>query len=358
VASTIQLAPAPAQARRAPAAARVAAWMLRLWHLLSLDAPTVAALWTWFLAASNHIHLPFTAPLAMAIAVWALYAADRLLDARLLTSRPSHRPGQRLRTTASFDLQGAQELEARHLFHHRHRRAFRTGIVVCSLALALLLPRLSPASIRLYLMLGGLLLAYLVLIHTPRARLLPGRMVPLPHRLTHRLPHRLPKELAVGVFFSAATFIPTVAREPALRPILLPAALLFALLCSLNCLFIYTWEHPAPTPRTHPATGLALRFLRRLTLAAALTGLVLAIFSATLSATLSKTARSGSSLLPHTPSHLPPWPIPAAAALSAVLLLLLDALKRSHNRLAATTLRAAADLCLLTPLLVLPFLRG
>jgi hypothetical protein len=357
--STVQLAPAPSQARRVPAAARVAAGTLRLWHLLSLDAPTVAALWTWFLAAANHIRLPLTAPLAMAIAVWTLYAADRLLDARLLASHPAagHRRSQRLRTTASLYLQGdpalqgdlAQELEARHLFHHRHRRSFRTGMVVCSLALALLLPRLSPASLRLYLMLSGLLLAYLVLIHTPRAGLLLSQAVDLPHPL----PHPLPKELAVGVFFSAATFIPTIAREPALRPILLSAALLFALLCSLNCLFIYAWEHPVPTPRTHPATRLALRFLRHLTLAAVLTGLVLA-FSATLPAAV----RSSSALLPTLHTHLPPWPIPAAAALSAVLLLLLDGFNRSRYRPARTTLRAAADLCLLTPLLVLPFLRG
>ena len=53
-----------------------------LWHLLSLDAPTVAALWTWFIAATNHIHLPLSSPLAMFIAVWTLYAADRVLDAQ------------------------------------------------------------------------------------------------------------------------------------------------------------------------------------------------------------------------------------------------------------------------------------
>ena len=60
---------------------------LALWHLLSLDAPTVAALWTWFIASANHIRLPLSSALAMALAVWMLYAADRLMDARLMDAR-------------------------------------------------------------------------------------------------------------------------------------------------------------------------------------------------------------------------------------------------------------------------------
>src|SRR5271156_21025 len=33
------------------------------WHLLSLDAPTVAALWSWFFARAMHLHLPLIPPL-------------------------------------------------------------------------------------------------------------------------------------------------------------------------------------------------------------------------------------------------------------------------------------------------------
>jgi hypothetical protein len=322
VASITQLAHTPTRPRRLPAAARttvpIPVRAVRLWHLLSFDAPTVAALWTWFLATTNHIRLPLAAPLAMAVAVWMLYAADRLLDARILDS-PAN-----LTLDSPEDL--LRELEARHLFHHRHRGGFRIGIVVCSLVLALLLPQLAPAAIRLYLVLGSLLFGYFLLIHSPG---------PNAERS-----NRLPKELAVGIFFSAATFVPTIAREPELRPALLPMALLFALLCSLNCLFIYAWEHSVPTPRTPPATRRALGFLGSLTLFTACAGLVLA----------------GLSL--HAPSRLAPWPIPAAATVSALLLLLLDRLHRSHSFLAPTTLRAAADLCLLTPLLFLPFLHG
>jgi hypothetical protein len=249
---------------------------LTLWHLLSLDAPTVATLWTWFIARANHIHLPLASILAMFLAVWTLYAADRLLD--------------------------EHSLEARHHFHHRHRKAFLTGIVLASIALAILLPRLEPAAIHLYLILGGLVFGYFILIHATQNS------------------HRYPKELAVGICFAAATFIPAVARQPTLRLALLPPALLFAALCSLNCLFIYAWEH-APQPHPLPLLAIVLT----------LTAAAVALFD-----------------------HRAPWPIPTATALAAALLLVLHRLSR---RIPATPLRAAADLALLTPLLLLPFVQ-
>ena len=260
---------------------------LALWHLLSVDAPTVAALWTWFIARVSHTHLPVASTFAMAVAVWMLYAADRLLDTR--------------------DARFQNELEDRHYFHRAYQHAFSVGIVVAALVLAALLPQLPAASIRLYLILGAFLFAYFVLIHSAA------------------VPRRLPKELAVGIFFSAAIFIPTVSRQPELRMNLLPAAILFAALCSLNCLFIYKWEHPLPSPSTHPATSAALGSLSRIGTICAVAGLILAAAD----------------------RHLP-WQVPAACALSAVLLLVLT---RSRDRFTSLTLRAAADLCLLTPLL-------
>jgi uncharacterized membrane protein (UPF0136 family) len=237
----------------------------------------------------------------MFIAVWMLYAADRLLDTRLLDSQSPRE----------------QHLEARHYFHHRHRTAFLTGILLASVALAPLLLRLSTEAIHLYLLLGGLLFGYFVLIHATRSA------------------HRLPKEIAVGIFFAAATFIPTVARHPGLRLTLLPSALLLATLCSLNCLFIYAWEHDPkrPTPADHPthaSTRFALRHLSILSIAILLVGFALALLD------------------PHAPRL-----IPAATALSSILLLFLH--YRRH-RIPALSLRAAADLVLLTPILLIPFL--
>ncbi len=263
-----------------------------MWHLLSLDAPTVAALWTWFVARASHIRLPVAAPVAMAITVWMLYAADRLLDAR----------------HAGPD----DVLEARHHFHHRHRRGFWVGIALAGVGLAGLMPRLDPAALHLYIVEGALLAAWFLVVHSKRGT-------------------RLPKEIVVGLFFSAAVFIPSVARWPALRPVLLPSAILFAALCSLNCLFICAWEHEGSQQQlSHPTTRLALPHLPALTAAAALAGAGLTLIGPELSK-----------------------PITAACVLSAAGLLALD---RNRGRLSRTHLRAAADLALLTPALLLPFL--
>lgn len=273
---------------------------IAFWHLLSLDAPSVAVLWTWFLARINYIPLPPTAILAMGIAVWMLYAADRLLDTRSLPSNP---PFEGIHA----------ELELRHHFHRHHQKFFRWAILLSSISLAVLLPGLAPQSIRLYLALGTLLMGYFAIIHAGFG--------------VHRAAHRLPKELAVGAFFSAATFIPTVSRNPALRAALFPGAILFAALCSLNCLFIYAWEHPSTSPQAHFATRIALRFLPTLTISVMGIGLLLSVTD-----------------------HSLPRPIPLSCAIAALLLLLLH--KNSH-RFAPTTLRAAADICLLTPFLLL-----
>jgi hypothetical protein len=271
---------------------------IAIWHLLSLDAPTIAALWTWFIARADHIRIPLAEPAALAFAVWILYAADRLLDA----ANDEH----------------SDQLEARHHFHHRHARAFLIGITLAAAVIAALLPHLDPAAIRLYLIEGALLIAWLLIVHTTRSS------------------DRLPKEIVVGLFFSTAVFIPTVVREPvvrepSLRSALLPSAMLFAALCSLNCLFIYAWEHRSHARPPHTTARLALAHLPAIAVAAAIAGTALTLLNPTR-----------------------PNPIPAACALAAAALLLLN---HNRHRLTRTHLRAAADLALLAPILLLPFVR-
>jgi hypothetical protein len=316
-----------------------AATPLALWHLFSLDAPSIAALWTWFVAHVFQVSLPLAAPVAMALAVWILYATDRLLDAQILDTHLSDarvpRPrgsGARPRDQATYAMVLASpqdRLEERHLFHHRHRKAFLSTILAAALALAALLPRLDPAAVRLYLIEGGVLLSWFLVLHATSSA------------------HRLPKEIAVGLFFSAAIFIPTVARDPARRLDLLPCAALFAALCSLNCLFIYAWEHEdgrlanpeqrlANARPPHPTTRIALAHLTVLDATVTISAIVLAILHS-----LSSTP-AGETLLP------------CACAISSVLLLLLH---RHRGRFSRVHLRAAADMTLLTPMLLLPFLR-
>lgn len=296
--------------------------LLALWHLLSLDAPTVAALWTLFIARCNHLSLPWSAPAAMFAAVWMIYAADRLLDARALDTTPHH-----------------PDLEPRHHFHHHHRTRFITVIVLAAFALAALLHDIDPRALHLYALLATLLAAWMLLIHT-QASFSPNQTP----RST-----RLPKELAVGIFFPAAIFIPTLARTnptPAvirllgwtatwLRPHLLLSALVFAALCTLNCLSLYAWENPAPRLQAHWTTRWATSHLTHLALAI----LTLSTLTSVLSLAL----------------HEPAIAVPAVAcALSTAALLALNHLR---HRLSPIHLRAAADLVLLTPLLLLPLVR-
>ena len=180
---------------------------LALWHLLSLDAPTVAALWTCFVARATQTPIPAALPAAMFLAVWLLYAGDRLLDTRHLHSPERHQ---------------LPEFEARHLFHFLHRRLFLAIMPVAGLGIATLLPNLLPKTLHLYLLEGALLLGWFLIVHTARSR--------------------LPKEVVVGLYFAAATFTPTLVRRPPVPVALLGDAALFAGLCTLNCLFIHAWQ--------------------------------------------------------------------------------------------------------------------
>jgi len=320
---------------------------LALWHLLSLDAPTVATLWTIFIARCSHLHLPWTEPAAMFLAVWMIYAADRLLDARLLDPRrlTIHPLDHPLEAHPS-----APDLEARHRFHHRYRTAFVTVLLLGSLTLAALLHRLDPRSLHLYTLLATLLAAWMLFIHA--------------HPPVSGNARRLPKEIAVGIFFPAAVFIPTIARTsptPAaihvlgwlanwVRPALLPSALLFACICALNCLCLYAWEHPTLRTENSGPQSLASSYeadpvrpqahwtTRWAT--ARLTYLALFILAAATIASVSRAI---------------PIALPAlACSLSTAGLFALNLYRR---RLSPINLRAIADLVLLTPLLFLPFLR-
>jgi hypothetical protein len=234
----------------------------------------------------------------MFVAVWMLYAADRLLDARPLPG--GHAP---------------PELEERHRFHHRHRRAFLILIAISACVLVALLRTLDPHAMRLYTLLATLLGAYFLIIHARADSA-----------------HRLPKELAVGIFFPAAVFIPTVARLPQLRLDLLSIALLLAATCSLNCLYLYAWEHPEPRTRAHWSTRWATNHL------VALTCTVAALSLLTASAQL----------------HHATTILTTCILTSSLLLLLLHHLR---SRISPIHLRALADLVLLTPLIPLTLSR-
>jgi hypothetical protein len=261
--------------------------LLRYWHLLSLDAPTVAALWCWAFGRAARIRLAPWLPAALAMGTWLFYVADRLLDARLSPEAT---------------------LKERHRFHDRHRRWFLAIAELIALALAVLVARMPPSLIISYCVLGVLSLLYLGLVHLPaRAR---GKSLPY-----------FPKEFAIALLFAAASALPawdaawhSAAGMPRHHPLLILCPL-FAVLCWLNCVAIEDWEQHCSGSRIRWLAGLAI-----VASCLSLFGLV------------GQPAR---------------W-LALAAALSAVLFLVLE-----RSRLQAGGRRIAADLALLTPLLLL-----
>jgi hypothetical protein len=175
--------------------------MLALWHLLSLDAPSVAALWTVFVARIFRVALPWTAPMALAVAVWMLYAADRLADAA-----------------------SGKAFEERHRFHQRHSTAFAICWMACAPVLLWLVMHLPHALRDGWLLLAVPLGAYVGAVHALK--------------LGH-----VPKEPLIGVFFGMAVAMP-VMSSGLLTTGLAASVALFALLCWFNCAAIAAWESP------------------------------------------------------------------------------------------------------------------
>jgi hypothetical protein len=263
------------------------------WHLLSLDAPTVAALWAWFFARAMHLHIPRFAPLLLALGTWLLYVADRILDG----------------------LRQGEPLHERHRFHARHRTAFLAAASLLAVLLAwAVFTRMRPEAIRDNSWIGIFALIYLFAVH-------------------RRPAFTLPKEVAVAILFAAAVAVPAWSRLGAGnglgREQLAPAVVCFAGLCWINCVSIEKWEAGGSVTSTARWASL---HLRRIVTMIALFSLVAALLA---------------------PSR-GLMTVYLAALLSSGLLLVLDA---RSSQLSPLHLRIAADAALLTPLAFFPFAR-
>ena len=175
-----------------------------LWpNLLSLDAVAVAVTWQVFFASVAGVTVPGAAVAVLALVVWAVYLADRVLDAR----------------------RGAAQSD-RHRIAGRNPRAW-AGATVLAVVLALVgsftLPR---AYIRIGAVVAASAVGYFALVHVVRSNRLLGRWV---------------KEASVGVVFAAGAVLPLLAAGLAVAA-WLPGAVAFAALCWLNCLLISRWE--------------------------------------------------------------------------------------------------------------------
>lgn len=260
-------------------------------NLLSLDAPAVAVVWQLLFAKSLHVPIRPAAVLALAVAVWLIYAADRLLDV--------------LRATVPIPTR-------RHQFHRAHVRAL---LLAAAAGLCLLIATcafLRPVVIAYGAALSALVVLYFCLIHA----------------LPKTARQWCPKELVVGMVFATGTCLAPWTRLADTSRLIAPACL-FAALCCLNCVAIEAWEW-----RRYGARSITCPHALTLWLARRLRPLFISI---TLAAAV---------LFFTTKAHL----LFAAVAVSSIAFLWLE---KEQHRIPADVLRVLADLPLLSPLLLI-----
>ena len=209
---------------------------MRLWHLTSLDAPTVAIVWTLAFAWAWHLVIPVWLVLVVGLSAWTFYIADRLLDAR------------RARTP----------LRLRHRFHWQHRQIFiPLAIAAGAVALGLVLHNMPPRIEVRNSLLAVAAFAYFAGVHTGKQRRL------------------LPKELLVAIVFTMTCATPSLWRAP--HPLeILPVLLIFSALAWLNCAAIELWESETA------AVNNVLIKVRRYAVALAVLGILAALGAAAL----------------------------------------------------------------------------
>jgi hypothetical protein len=223
------------------------------------------------------------------LAVWAVYVADRLLDAR-----------------AGLRSANLRRLRDRHLFHWRNRRVLLPlALGAASTAAWIIFDLMPPGARERNSLLAAASLVYFTRVHTGS-----------------QTPTFLSKEFLVGILFTSGCALPAWTRATGPQhtlpwPLLISIAF-FAVLAWLNCHAIDRWEacpDSAPGPSVFSLAGI-------IAIAGLLFSVLLFLFEPRAAAML------------------------ASGAAAALLLALLDSLR---NRLAPLALRAAADLVLLTP---------
>lgn len=270
-----------------------------LWpNFLSLDAPLVAVLWQVLLTRDLAVHVQPGEPLVLALCVWLVYVADRVLD-------------------ALGPLKGDWE-PARKSFYRRHLRiAAITGLCLLSTIIPLAYWTLRRSTFYAGLTLAIPLLFYFALIH----------LLPVRWRA------RWPRELVVACLFTSGTFLAIWSSKDSNSYSLWAPAILFFLLCWANCSAIETWEWQRNILSEDSAPSRSTRW-------AAHYLTVVGVAIACLAAIMGYLA-------------LAPIGFAGAAFLSGVALALLA---EWRSRLPMNALRVSIDLVLCTPVLTLLFL--
>ena len=269
--------------------------LIALWHLASLDAPTVSVVWTLAFAWAAGVSLDPWIPLLIACGTWTVYVGDRLFDAR--------------HAFRSGDLALLRE---RHYFHWHHRRSLIPLAVFTAAVSAALVIRLMPPSVREHdSVIAAAALAYFSGVHSRSS--FPAWL----RRIAS-------KEFLVGLLFTVGCAAPTltcVRRGDSRWWIVLACGIFFATLAWLNCAAIERWEAGVQSSTIQMPAAL----------------ICIGGFASALALSF---------------AHARTAALICAGIASALLLLLLD---RKRHGLAPLTLRALADLVLLIPAFLLAF---
>ena len=272
-----------------------------MWHLASLDAPTVAVTWALALGWAAGVRPPAWPLVVLALVVWVIYVVDRLLDARKGLADPS-----------------LHLLQARHFFHWRNRRIL-TPLCACATATAgwMVLTQMPSPGLRNGSIVGMATFAYLSAVHGGnRGR---GWIRRIARRISRPISRLVPRECVVGVMFCAGCVLPVMARTSLRWPVV-AAGIALAALAWLNVGAIACWEScRAESTRTRG------------------TAIALSCACLVLAAVLAWTQPGCAEVV-------------LAAGVSALLLAVLDAMAPTME---PVVLRATADLVLLTPLFLL-----
>lgn len=262
-------------------------------NLLSLDAPLVALAWMYILARTWRVdYHPWQPYLALGLAVWGIYAADRLLDSMLRG--------------------GTDHLPLRHEVHRRLRRVLVVLVPAALLAALAIALRTLPFAIFAYGLVGAVLVGgYFALT------VFGGGRGEIPYA----------KNLLGGMAFAFGTATGAhvyVFPDDVFSLLRSPEMISFGLLCSLNITAIDLWEHSRRTIDPDVAASDELSLTLPLVL---LAGFALLF------------ALRADSVSPLRPFYIAI--LVAAAALLGV--------NRIQHRFSADALRVAADVCLLAP---------
>jgi hypothetical protein len=269
----------------APTRALQVSRALHLWHLASLDAPTVALVWALAFAWTAGVHLDRWVLLLLASGTWTVYVGDRLLDAH-----HAIRSGY------------LGELRERHYFHWRHRRLLiPIACAGAAIAAGLVARRIPYAVRRRDSVLAAAALIYFSGVHSAA-------------RAPDWLRRLVSKEMLVGLLFTAGCAAPTLSRLHSARWPVFACLVLFVALAWVNCAAIERWESSVNETVFRQAFVLGIAGL----------------------------GASGAFLFTEPRASA----LACSIAVGALLLCMLDL---TRTRVSPLTLRTVADLVLLTP---------